>query len=465
MPRSPRRWPLVVAGALALVLVPVPSGASPRTPRPHLSAVAAASPGSVRLDSSQTLQAEHLAPATSALPRVAVVTRLPAPVPVPGRIRPYYPWFIPGNLADRGHDPRLGHSYSAEVIDSSGSVIWSRWPHVSYMPASTNKLITAYVALKSLGGSYRIDTTTLQDPAAPWYVYLKGGGDPSLTSTRLRALAASTATAVKAEGRTAMTLRFDDTLFPAPTSATGWKSDYVPGEVAPVRPLVVDSHNVADTAKDAASAFASMLTAQGITVRSTYRTAAPSSAVVLATTSSDKLQAIVARMLNVSQNDYAEILYRLAAHARGRATSWTGARQNAHEVIAANGIPSAGWVVEDGSGLSRSDRVPADMLVRLLRTIDNDPSVQGTFFGSGSLPVAGVSGTLSSRFRTAPTVCARGIVHAKTGSLSDATALAGLAIGLDGQRRYFAVLDNYTPSTSSVRTAIDVIAATSTGCF
>ena len=465
MPRSPRRWPLVVAGALALVVVPVPAGASPQTPRPLTPVAVGAVAVSLRSGPSEVPQAEDLARSASAMPKVAAVTPIPAPVPVPGPYRPYYPWFIQGNLADRGHAASLGGSYSAEVIDSAGAVIWSRWPHVAYMPASTNKLITAYVALKSLGGSYRIATTVRQDPATPWYVYLKGGGDPSLSSTRLRALAASTATALKAQGRTALYLRYDDSLFPAPTSSTGWKSDYVPSEVAPVRPLVVDSHNVMDTSADAAKAFASMLTALGITVRSNGRATAPSTAAVIASTASDKLQVIVGQMLNVSQNDYAEILFRLAAYGRGLSTGWTGARQNAHEVIAANGIPTTGWVVADGSGLSRSDRVPADMLVRLLRTIDNDPTIAGTFFGSSSLPIAGVSGTLSSRFTSAPTVCARGIVHAKTGSLSDATALAGLAIGLDGRHRYFAVVDNYVPNTSSVRSAIDVIAATSTGCF
>ncbi len=390
---------------------------------------------------------------------------MPVPRPVPGGYRPVYPWFIQGNLVDRGHAPSLGNAYSAEVIDDAGSVVWSRWPHVAYMPASTNKLITAYVALKSLGGSHRIETSTRQDPAAPWYVYLKGGADPSLSSARLHTLAASTAAALQAQGRTAMTLRFDDSLFPEPTSSAGWKSDYVPGEVAPVRALVVDGHHVMDTAADAATAFAGMLAAQGITVRSTYRSTTPASATVLASTVSDKLQVIIGQMLNVSQNDYAEILFRLAAYGRGRSTDWAGARQNAEEVIAANGIPAAGWVVADGSGLSRSDRVPADMLARLLRTIDDDATVSGVFFGSASLPIAGVSGTLSTRFLTAPTGCARGIVHAKTGSLGDATSLAGLAIGLDGRHRYFAVVDNYTPNTSSVRTAIDVIAATSTGCF
>jgi D-alanyl-D-alanine carboxypeptidase/D-alanyl-D-alanine-endopeptidase (penicillin-binding protein 4) len=83
------------------------------------------------------------------------------------------------------------------------------------------------------------------------------------------------------------------------------------------------------------------------------------------------------------------------------------------------------------------------------------------------LPVAGRSGTLVNRFRTKPTLCARGDVFAKTGTLHDALGLAGFARGLDGRLRVFSVL--VVPpaglSQTTVRAAIDLVPTTLTGCY
>lgn len=444
MQRTPRRWVLALAGGLALSLTP-------------LSAVAGSS----------SIEAGDLARSTSQLPRTATVAPAINPVAQPpaGGYRVNYPALIRYELGVRGADPRLGGHYTAQVTDSSGRAIWSHWPAVAYLPASNNKLVTAYVALRSMGPTTRISTTVNQDPARSWLLYLKGGGDPSLSSSRLASLASATATALQVQGRSAVYLRFDDTLFPAPTNAPGWKSSYVPYDISPVRALVVDSHNRTDTSKDAAATFRSMLQARGIDVRSMYRATTPSTAGVIATTRSPTVASLVTSMLNVSQNDYAEALFRLSAKARGYKTTWTGGRYNALSVMRASGAPVTGWVSYDGSGLSRWDKVPARTLTGLLRVIDTDPTLRDVVFGPSALPIAGRTGTLASRFTTAPTSCARGIVQAKTGSLNDVTALSGVAIGLDGQRRYFSVLVNGTPNTSSTRTAIDRVAASATGCF
>jgi len=437
---------LACAGGLALSLVPLSAGAR--------------SVGT-------GLEAGDLAPSTAALARVArvgVPALIPTPVPVTG-VRYYYPWSIPNKLRDRSTDPGLGGDYGGIVLSSSGSTMWSERPTVGYLPASNNKLVTAYVALRSLGSTTRITTTATMDPAAPWYVYLKGAGDPSLDTSRMTDLANQTATALKAIGRSAITLRFDDTLFPSPTNAPGWKTSYVPSEVAPVRALVVDSHNVTDTSKDAATVLAGLLGKRGITVRSVYRATSPATATVIASTSSPTVGQLVAAMLNVSQNDYAEALFRLAAKARGYQTTWTGAHYNAISVLSTAGVPTSGWVSYDGSGLSRSDRLPTVTAAGLVRVMDTDATLRGIVFSSGGLPIAGLTGTLVSRFTTAPTSCARGIIQAKTGSLDDVTALSGVAVGMDGQRRYFSILVNGKANTSATRDAVDRLAATATGCY
>ncbi len=443
MQRTPRRWVLALAGGLALSLVPLSAGAR-----------------------SGSVAAGDLARSTSRLPRtVAVSTAVDPVVRPPSGYHVNYPALIRYELGLRGRDGHLGSHYTAQVTDSRGRAIWSHSPTVAYLPASNNKVVTAYVALRSMGPTTRIATTVNQDPARSWMIYLTGGGDPSLSSARLGSLAAATADALAAQGRTAVYLRFDDSLFPAPTNAPGWKSTYVPYDISPVRALVVDSHNRTDTSKDAAAIFRSMLQKRGIDVRSMYRAVTPSSAAAIATTRSPTVASLVSSMLNVSQNDYAEALFRLSAKARGYSTTWTGGRYNALSVMRASGAPTSGWVSYDGSGLSRWDKVPARTLTGLLRVIDTDPTLRDIVFGPSALPIAGRTGTLASRFTTAPTSCARNLIQAKTGSLSDVTALSGVAVGLDGERRYFSILVNGTANTSSTRTAIDRLAATATGCL
>ena len=51
---------------------------------------------------------------------------------------------------------------------------------------------------------------------------------------------------------------------------------------------------------------------------------------------------------------------------------------------------------------------------------------------STGLPVAGVTGTLAERFSTAGTDAGRGVVRAKTGTLTGVDALAGLMRDAEG---------------------------------
>ncbi|WP_252976294.1 D-alanyl-D-alanine carboxypeptidase [Janibacter melonis] len=86
-------------------------------------------------------------------------------------------------------------------------------------------------------------------------------------------------------------------------------------------------------------------------------------------------------------------------------------------------------------------------------------------FADASLPIAGRTGTLQNRFETAPASCAVGRVRAKTGSLRDAGAMAGIAKGTDGKERVFAVVSNGQPYDADLRGRIDSFVATTTLCM
>ncbi len=91
----------------------------------------------------------------------------------------------------------------------------------------------------------------------------------------------------------------------------------------------------------------------------------------------------------------------------------------------------------EGSGLSRQNLVTASALVRLLQYMATRPYAA---ILRNDLPVAGVDGSLIARMRGTP---AEGEVHAKTGSMTGVSALAGYATSAGGEHLAFAVILNH----------------------
>ncbi len=381
--------------------------------------------------------------------------------------------------------------------------------------ASTTKLATAVNALHTLGVNTRFPTRIVQGRNAREVVII-AGGDPLLTSAQLRSLARTTALALKsaipapvpAPTPTAsptpsssptptptptpsaspmpvtpvrFSVRVDDTLYPDPTLAAGWPASYEPDVVSPVRPLVYDLRHSSDTSADAARFFASSVqtylrsfekSRKDLLITTVYagRLPAPTTTHEIARFDGNTSGAALAWMLLVSDNDVAEKFFRNTAIAAGLTGSWTDARTHEMSVLASLGVDTTGWIIRDGSGVSRSDRLTTRGLVTLLRaSISPDhPDLSPL---KGYLPVGGVSGTLKAsngRYSTKPTKCARGKVFAKTGTLHDTVGLAGFANGKDGRLKVFAVMvNNWNTrfSVLNVRQAVDQIPATATGCF
>jgi D-alanyl-D-alanine carboxypeptidase/D-alanyl-D-alanine-endopeptidase (penicillin-binding protein 4) len=372
-------------------------------------------------------------------------------------------------LGLRALDKRLGRDLAGLVTDAeTGQVLWQRTPNERQLPASNAKLATAVNALETFGPEHRFATQVMRDAATPRRVYLVGSGDPSLSRRDLRLLATRTARRLQAEGVTRAHVRVDDSLFPAPTLATGWKSSYVITDVSPVRALVVDQHRRWDTSLDAGEVFAGLLRERGLLVGKVRRLPRPATATLLA----EKLGATVATqvttMLRVSDNDYAEALHRLVAVHTGFPPTWEGARDAARAALLRIGVDLGSSVLHDGSGLSRADRLAPAVAVAVLARVFDGQHPNLVSLQHDSLPVAGVSGTLGpsyKRYVTRPTRCAAGLVEAKTGSLRGVITLSGFARGADGRVKLFSFLLNRVPSTLQTRRAVDRLATTVTGCW
>lgn len=360
----------------------------------------------------------------------------------------------------------LGSGFSGIVIDeSTGRTLWSQRTGTTRMPASTQKVMTAFTVLSSTSPNTQLVTRVYQSPAVAGNVYLRGAGDPSLTSAKLKTLAARTAAQLKAQGRTSITLYADASVFPAPTNATGWKSSYISGgEVQPIRGLTLAGYRGANGTTAAAKTFATHLKSAGITAKVAGAGITPPQARELGASWSPTVSALVGRMLSVSDNDYAEYMLRIAALESGKRPTWTNSLAHQREVLARAGIPLKGYVNKDGSGLSRSNRMPVNTLVSTVDHLWDDPSMRQVAFAYGAMPRAGQTGTLRSRYKSAAQRCATGKVMAKTGTLGDAVALAGVVRGSDGRTRAFAFIQNGNRKTSSVRNSIDTLATATVGC-
>jgi D-alanyl-D-alanine carboxypeptidase/D-alanyl-D-alanine-endopeptidase (penicillin-binding protein 4) len=373
-------------------------------------------------------------------------------------------------LTRRSGNKALGKDLAGLVTDAAtGRVLWARTPRERQLPASNAKLVTAVNALSTFGAGYRFTTTVVQG-GSPGQVVLVGSGDPALSRGKLTALANAAASDAAAQGLTRLAVFVDDSLFPRMTIPRGWKRSYVPNEARAVSALVVSRQRYGDTAISAGKAFADLLKARGLKVRTKLvarQTAAPD-ARLIGSVRGQTLATIVGTMLRESDNDYAEALHRLVAKQTGVATTWTGAQQAQRQVLAKLGVDLGSSVLYDGSGLSRADRLTPAAVVAVLSLVFDGTHPELTSVQHGSLAIAGRTGTLGpryKRFTTKPSRCAAGLIEAKTGSLSGVISLSGFARGADGQVKLFSFLLNRVPSTLKTRQAVDRLASTITGCW
>lgn len=100
-------------------------------------------------------------------------------------------------------------------------------------------------------------------------------------------------------------------------------------------------------------------------------------------------------------------------------------------------IPSEGLVMDNGSGLSRSERITPAQMAALLKA-----SHAGAFASElkMSLPTVGVDGTMSERLKGSP---AAGKARLKTGTLRNVVALAGYVPDAQGRLWILAAMINH----------------------
>jgi len=334
----------------------------------------------------------------------------------------------------------------AVVLDlDSGQVLFAHNARLALRPASNEKLATTYAALTALGPSFRIETDVLGEglrSGATWKgnLVLKGYGDPALSSAQVAALARQ----VASDGIRHVTGRIlgDESWFDTRRTGVGWKPAFYLHESPALSALIVDRgstgrYETGRPALMAAQLLRRDLRRVGVNVHGKAALGvAADDAVSLAEVESPRLATLLRHMDVYSDNFYAEMLLKEIGAVQGSGGSAAGGLAVDRRLLRAAGVPLGAVRMVDGSGLSLLDRWTPVGLATLLRTMWRDPDLRPYLLPA--LPVAGENGTLEHRMRKG---AAHGLVHAKTGTTANSSALSGFV----GDRYVFSIVENGSP--------------------
>jgi serine-type D-Ala-D-Ala carboxypeptidase/endopeptidase (penicillin-binding protein 4) len=218
----------------------------------------------------------------------------------------------------------------------------------------------------------------------------------------------------------------------------------------------VDTLVVTHRDPDAAylAAFREALLLKGITIGD--EAVPPAASDTLLTFLSPPLREILPPFMKPSQNQIGEMLFKTLGLERDSTrvgTAMAGRRVVEKQLIDWGATP-AGFIVRDGSGLSRYDYVSPETIVHVLAAMRRDTAFAAYY---DAMPIAGVDGTIRGRMRGTP---AAGNVRAKTGSVAQARSLSGYVQTLTGDTLIFSILaNNWNVPAGRVTSAADSIAA------
>jgi D-alanyl-D-alanine carboxypeptidase/D-alanyl-D-alanine-endopeptidase (penicillin-binding protein 4) len=339
------------------------------------------------------------------------------------------------------------------------------------------KIITGAAALALLGPDYRFKTSFMSldivhDSVINGDLIVVGRGDPTISNRVQQGNAmtwmARVADSLVAHGikRVNGKLVRGPNVFPDTIYGYGWEWDDLSGEfAAPIDELLYNEGMTTVTRRIAGrdtiiatattspartylEALASALTARGIVINGgiAYTDGTIfADGIELFAISSPPLREILRYMEKPSQNQIAEVLLRTIGLERTRVGSADSGAAVVSRQLLAWGAERDGFIVYDGSGMSRHDLVTPETIVRTLVAIQRDTAFQ-VFYDA--LPTAGVDGTIRTRMVGTP---AAGNLRGKTGSLEFVRSLSGYVTDGDGDRLVFSILNNdFTMPADSV---------------
>jgi D-alanyl-D-alanine carboxypeptidase len=305
------------------------------------------------------------------------------------------------------------------AVRDGGRFLYQRSDRRRRPPASNEKLLLTMALLDALGPAQGIRTVAAARGPGDGVVsdlWILGRGDPGMGPTRIGVLAR----AIDDAGirRVRGSVMGSTAYFARDWRAPGWKP-YFPRTEMPLPTALVwrgnraGGRHITDPERRAAEGLTRRLESLGIPVRRRPGMGSPPDGLQhLASVESPRLANLLENMDRSSLNFNAEVLgKRLGAERRGPPGTIAKGAAAIEAWASRHGVA---LTAHDGSGLSYRNRVSPRGLVRLLGKAELEP------WGPLLLDIlpAGGEGTLGSRLEEVP-------VHAKTGTLSEISALSG----------------------------------------
>jgi D-alanyl-D-alanine carboxypeptidase/D-alanyl-D-alanine-endopeptidase (penicillin-binding protein 4) len=315
---------------------------------------------------------------------------------------------------------------------TADQVLYERNSRQLMRPASTMKLLTAITALDYLGSDYLFSTRLhytgqIDNGVLRGNIFCVGGFDPMVSDGDINAMAGNLrAMGIdRVEGYIVADQSMKDTL----SYGEGWCWDDKNPRLLPLtvgRKDVFPERLQRELADVGVATDAVVLANGTCPVQST-----------LVCQSCHTMDQVLERMMKMSDNFYAEAMFYQIAAAAGKGPARADAAvEVVRQLIRRLGLDDSIYRIADGSGLSLYNYLSAELETQLLRYAWRNGHIYAHL--APSLPVAGVDGTLKKRMlKTA----AKGNVHAKTGTLTGISSLAGYCTAANGHTLAFAIIN------------------------
>lgn len=357
-----------------------------------------------------------------------------------------------------------GIKVSCKVMHADFSkVLYELDPDIPMIPASITKLITGAAAFSKLGSNYSIptkvytDDNDIKDGIINGNLYIKGYGDPDLNSGDIQILTDEiTKKGIKQiTGNIVADESYFDNVYK--TLSGVYNSDTGPSYWPYVTALCLDKTY---GAMSVGSLLSSDLTAAGVTVEGTVIAGTTPSGVKEIAQISHSIYDVLAYMLKESDNHSALTIFKLLG-AKFKKTP--ASLEDGMDVIISFlneiGVDRYSYEILEGSGLTRYNKVNAELYMKLLKHMYDDRFLFDYFMNA--LTIAGKDGTLKKRMIGTE---AEGNVYAKTGTLNSVSALSGYVIDKDNEILiFYCVMNGFNGNALDMRAAQDDVCITLAG--
>ena len=381
------------------------------------------------------------------------------------------------SVSEEAANPSLGTLQAVVLNSETGEVLFDRDGNTPASTASVMKSLTVAAALESVGPNYQVMTKVFVDPANTSKLSLVGGGDITLSKTatgtesiyrgapKISSLVAQVRAWATNNGITQINeINLDSTFFQGSGWESSWqRSSQVDGWISEVTALQLDGDrtipNVLTSPKTGRPVLSAgeqfKLELGDLAANATLtQGSTPSGFVEIAMVQSQPMSQWISNILLTSENLQSEALGKIAAIDAGLNGTYESLDEAYKTILEPTELDFSGVSIRDASGLSYLNSVTPRFMAEFMRVVDAEYGQLGVL--KTSLPVAGETGSLASRYK-GDLADATGNIFAKTGYLEGVHTLNGIITAEDGTSLTFTIyaLDDVG---SDVRLAIDTLA-------